>query len=131
MLRSIGKQSGESVETVPKKEKKAAVGGICRKGKTRKGENTQQRIVQLSLDTAAHSSAPRSYAQSMCECTIRKIASTSIEKRGSNSDLTGRKNQLPCEQFINFLGFFAISKVFQSSRVNASDSVDKRSTFQH
>ena len=33
MLRSIGKQSGESVESVLKKERKAAAGRICRKGK--------------------------------------------------------------------------------------------------
>ena len=32
MLRSIGKQSGESVESVMKKETKATVGRICRKG---------------------------------------------------------------------------------------------------
>ena len=32
MLRSIGKQSGESVESVMKKEIKATVGRICRKG---------------------------------------------------------------------------------------------------
>jgi len=31
MLRSIGKQSGESVEPVPKRKRKAAVGRICRK----------------------------------------------------------------------------------------------------
>jgi len=33
MLRSIGKQSGESVESVRKKKRKAAVGRICRKGR--------------------------------------------------------------------------------------------------
>jgi len=33
MLRSIGKQSEESVESVLKKKKKPAVGMICRKGK--------------------------------------------------------------------------------------------------
>jgi len=33
MLGSIGKQSGESVESVPKKNRKAAVGRICRKGR--------------------------------------------------------------------------------------------------
>jgi len=32
MLRSIGKQSGESVESVPKKKRQAMVGSICRKG---------------------------------------------------------------------------------------------------
>jgi len=31
MLRGIGKQSGESVESVLKKKKKATVGRICRK----------------------------------------------------------------------------------------------------
>ena len=31
MLRSIGKQSGESVQSVPKKKKKATVGRICKK----------------------------------------------------------------------------------------------------
>jgi len=31
MLRSIGKQSRESVESVPKKKRKATVGRICRK----------------------------------------------------------------------------------------------------
>jgi len=31
MLRSIGKQSGESVESVLKKKRKATVGRICRK----------------------------------------------------------------------------------------------------
>ena len=30
MLRSIGKQSGESVESVLKKKRKATVGRICR-----------------------------------------------------------------------------------------------------
>ena len=84
--------------------------GFAGNGKHEKGENTQQRIVQLSLDTAAHSSA---HAQSTCELTMRKIASTSIEKRGSNSDLTGRKNQLRCEQFINFLGFLLSAKYFK------------------
>jgi len=33
MLRSIGEQSGESVESVPKKKRKASVGRICRKGR--------------------------------------------------------------------------------------------------
>jgi len=33
MLRSIGKQSGESVESVLEKKRKAAVGRICRKGR--------------------------------------------------------------------------------------------------
>jgi len=33
MLISIGKQSGESVESVLKKKKKATVGRICRKGR--------------------------------------------------------------------------------------------------
>ena len=33
MLRSIGKQYGESVESVLKKKRKARVGKICRKGK--------------------------------------------------------------------------------------------------
>ena len=33
MVRSIGKQSGESVESVLKKKRKAAVGRICRKGR--------------------------------------------------------------------------------------------------
>jgi len=33
MLRSIGEQSWESVESVLKKKRKAAVGRICRKGK--------------------------------------------------------------------------------------------------
>jgi len=32
MLRSIGKQSGETVESVLKKKKKATAGRICRKG---------------------------------------------------------------------------------------------------
>ena len=31
MLRSVGKQSGESVESVMKKKRTAAVGRICRK----------------------------------------------------------------------------------------------------
>jgi len=31
MLRSIGKQSGESVKSVLKKKRKAAVGRICKK----------------------------------------------------------------------------------------------------
>jgi len=33
MLRSIGKQSRESVELVVKKKRKASVGTICRKGR--------------------------------------------------------------------------------------------------
>jgi len=33
MLRSIAKQSVESVESVVKKNRKAAVGRICRKGR--------------------------------------------------------------------------------------------------
>jgi len=33
MSRSIGKQSGESVESVLKKKRKATVGRICRKGR--------------------------------------------------------------------------------------------------
>ena len=33
MIRSIGKQSGESMESVLKKKRKAAVGKICRKGR--------------------------------------------------------------------------------------------------
>jgi len=32
MLRSIGKQSRESVESVVRKKKKATLGRICRKG---------------------------------------------------------------------------------------------------
>ena len=33
MLRSIGKQYGDSAESVLKKKRKAAVGKICRKGR--------------------------------------------------------------------------------------------------
>ena len=33
MLRSIGKQSGKSVESVLKKQRKATIGRISRKGK--------------------------------------------------------------------------------------------------
>jgi len=33
MVRSIGKQTGESVELVLEKKRKAAAGGICRKGR--------------------------------------------------------------------------------------------------
>jgi len=33
MLRSIGKQCGESVDSVLEKKRKAAVGRICRKGR--------------------------------------------------------------------------------------------------
>ena len=33
MLRSIGKQSGESVKSVLKKKRKATMGRICRKGR--------------------------------------------------------------------------------------------------
>jgi len=33
MLRSIGKQSGESVESIRKKKRKATEGKICRKGR--------------------------------------------------------------------------------------------------
>jgi len=33
MLRSIGKQSGKSVDSVRKKKRKAAVGRVCRKGR--------------------------------------------------------------------------------------------------
>jgi len=33
MLRSIGKQSWESVESVLKKKRKATVGRVCRKGR--------------------------------------------------------------------------------------------------
>jgi len=33
MLRSIGKQSDESMESVLKKKRKATVGRICRKGR--------------------------------------------------------------------------------------------------
>jgi len=36
-LRYIGKQSGESVESVLKKKKKATVGRICRKGRFKPG----------------------------------------------------------------------------------------------
>jgi len=34
MLRSIGKQSGESVESVPKKKRKAKVERMCSKGRS-------------------------------------------------------------------------------------------------
>jgi len=37
MLRSIGKLSGESVESVLKKKKKATVRKICRKGRFKPG----------------------------------------------------------------------------------------------
>jgi len=40
MLRSIGKQSGESVESVLKKKRKTTVGRICRKGKSEGMMNT-------------------------------------------------------------------------------------------
>jgi len=33
MLRSIGKQSGESVESILEKKRAAAVGRMCRKGR--------------------------------------------------------------------------------------------------
>ena len=36
MLRSIGKQSAESVQSVLKKRKKATVGRICRKGRLKR-----------------------------------------------------------------------------------------------
>ena len=37
MLRSIGKQSGESVESVVKKKKNATVGRTCRNGRFKPG----------------------------------------------------------------------------------------------
>jgi len=37
MFRSIGKQSGESVESVTKKKRKATVERICRKGRFKPG----------------------------------------------------------------------------------------------
>ena len=37
MLRSIGKESGESVESVLEKKRKAMVGRICRKGRFQSG----------------------------------------------------------------------------------------------
>jgi len=37
MLRSIGEQSGESVESVLEKKRKATVGRICRKGRFKPG----------------------------------------------------------------------------------------------
>jgi len=37
MLRSFSKQSGESMESVLKKKRKAAVGRICRKGRFKPG----------------------------------------------------------------------------------------------
>jgi len=37
MPRSIGKQSGESAESVLKKKRKATVGRICRKGRLKPG----------------------------------------------------------------------------------------------
>jgi len=37
MLRSIGKQSGETVESVLEKKKKATAGRICRKGSFKPG----------------------------------------------------------------------------------------------
>jgi len=36
-LRSIGKQSGESVKSALKKKRKATVGRICRKGRFKPG----------------------------------------------------------------------------------------------
>jgi len=39
MLRSIGKQSGESVESVLKKKRKATVGRICKKEDFKRGKN--------------------------------------------------------------------------------------------
>jgi len=37
MLRNIGKQSGESTESVPNEKRKATVGRICRKGRFKAG----------------------------------------------------------------------------------------------
>jgi len=37
MVRSIGKQSGESTESVLKKKKKATVGRVCGKGRFKPG----------------------------------------------------------------------------------------------
>jgi len=37
MLRSIGKQSGESVESVLEKKREATIGRICRKGRFKPG----------------------------------------------------------------------------------------------
>ena len=37
MLRSIGEQSGKSVQSVPKKNRKATVGRICRTGRFKPG----------------------------------------------------------------------------------------------
>jgi len=37
MLKSIGKQSGEAMQSVLKKKKKATMGRICRKGRFKPG----------------------------------------------------------------------------------------------
>ena len=42
MPRSIGKQSGESVESVRKKKKKASMGRICRKEGCKPGSGMKQ-----------------------------------------------------------------------------------------
>ena len=43
MIRSIGKQCGESVESVLRKKRKATVGRICRKGRFRTASEQDSR----------------------------------------------------------------------------------------
>jgi len=45
MLRNVGKQSDESVESILEKKRKATVGRICRKGKTELFVNCMKCIV--------------------------------------------------------------------------------------
>jgi len=45
MLRNIGKKSGEFVESVPKKKRKATMGKICRKGRF-EASNERVRVME-------------------------------------------------------------------------------------
>jgi len=51
MLRNSSKQSGESVESVPKKKRKTTVGRICRKGGFKPGmkERVSDGILEILL----------------------------------------------------------------------------------
>jgi len=63
MLRSIGKQSGESVPSVPVKKRKAAVGRICRKGRFKPGIETVQSVGTLGSTRRARATKSRRKAR--------------------------------------------------------------------
>jgi len=98
MLRSIGKSPGESVESVPEKKRKAAMGRICRKGpredreKWRKYTSMVRPI--LGSRTAKEQNRSSYYnAKNNARCTQAIKTTHSLDRQHQDADRTPWKSQ--------------------------------------